>query len=163
MTEAPAAQKAQKEKAAISPAALGRQKAANAPRLIPSEQEDTAFGAGVRHGRKAWLRSGAVATVTRAAAGCRRFSRILASTSDDDERTAGLICERFNHRRAGRLGGSADAGVHFWKADYNASLPEAAYEAALGSAVHQLLPGGYEVEQEVTFRKMCWRRGYWGR
>ncbi|PSQ98684.1 MAG: hypothetical protein BRD48_06380 [Bacteroidetes bacterium QS_9_68_14] len=42
-----------------------------------------------------------------AAAGCRRFSRILASTSDDDERTAGLICERLNHRRAGRLGGSA--------------------------------------------------------
>jgi hypothetical protein len=40
MTEAPAAQK---EKAAISPAALGRQKAANAPRLIPPEQ-DTAGG-----------------------------------------------------------------------------------------------------------------------
>ena len=39
-TEAPAAQK---EKAAISPAALGRQKAANAPRLIPPEQ-DTAGG-----------------------------------------------------------------------------------------------------------------------
>ena len=83
------------------------------------------------------------------------FSRITISTTRDSVRIASLICERLNHGRQHYLGGDEGAGVHFWKASYEGSLPREAYEAMLRSAVRKLCPS---TSEDITRPQQCTAR-----